>query len=96
MGWQLSLFFYMLEKKDHFQHHLIKSLSSFDEYIEWRISEDKHLQKDFVTHTDGSLIVGFIGKYEKLENDFVHVCNQIGIRANLTHLNKSSRGYCKQ
>ena len=94
--WQVSLFVYMLEKKDHFQHDLIKSMLSFDEYIEWRISKDKHLQKDFVTDTDGSLIVDFIGKYETLDNDFVRVCNEIGIKANLPHLNKSSRVHYKE
>jgi len=45
-GWQVSLYHYMLENKDHFQHKIIKN-KNFNEYIYWRIKQDLHLQKDF-------------------------------------------------
>ena len=32
-SWQVSLYFYMLENEDHFQHDLIRSMNGFDEYI---------------------------------------------------------------
>lgn len=45
--WQVSLYTYMLKKEDHHQHDLIKSMKNFGEYIDWRVHNDLHLQKDF-------------------------------------------------
>ena len=89
--WQVSLYHYMLMKTTHHQHAFIKSLGSFDRYIEWRVKEDKHLQKEFVTDADGELIVDFVGKIENLERDFEHVCRKTGIKASLPHENRSQR-----
>ncbi|RMF91729.1 MAG: sulfotransferase, partial [Nitrospinota bacterium] len=87
--WQVSLYFYMLKTRDHFQHRLIHSMQGFEEYIRWRVREDRHLQKDFVTDEAGNLLVDFVGKYENLEQDFAQVCARIGIQAALPHLNQS-------
>lgn len=94
--WQVSLYFYMLERKNHFQHKLIKSMSSFEEYIHWRVFNDKQLQKDFVTDEGGNLIVDFVGKYENLEQDFQVVCTRTGIDEKLPHLNQSSHRHYKK
>ncbi|NOZ25075.1 MAG: sulfotransferase family protein [Nitrospirae bacterium] len=89
--WQVSLYHYMLRKTTHYQHEFIKSFESFDQYIEWRVTEDKHLQKEFVTDDYGNIIVDFIGKIESLEKDFDYVCKKIGIRSSLPHENRSQR-----
>lgn len=87
--WQVSLYNYMLKNEQHWQHSLIKSMSNFEEYIEWRVNKDKHLQKEFVTDENGSLIVDFIGKYETLQSDFKKICDRLGIEEELPHLNVS-------
>jgi len=87
--WQVSLYHFMKDNPDHFQNKIIRSLKSFEEYIDWRIKRDKHLQKDFFTDKDGRLIVDFIGKYERLLEDFNYVCNVSGITSHLPHLNIS-------
>lgn len=87
--WQVSLYFFMLKNKSHHQHELIRSMNSFEEYIEWRVNEDCHLQKEFLVDDVGNLIVDYIGKYENLQDDFDEICRQIGINASLTHKNKS-------
>jgi hypothetical protein len=88
--WQVSLYHHMLQRKEHYQHKLIKSMKNFDEYIEWRVNEDRHLQKDFITGLDGRVLVDFIGKYENLAEDFRHVCQNLHVTASLPHLNKSA------
>ena len=88
---QVSLYHYMLGDSAHFQHALVKSIKNFDEYIEWRVNEDRHLQKDFITGSDDRIIVDFIGKYENLAADFRHVCQSLNVTASLPHLNKSAR-----
>jgi len=90
--WQVSLYHFMLENTSHLQHELAKSMSGFDEYMEWRVTEDKHLQKDFVTDENGIQIVDFVGRYERLSDDFQHVCRALGISASLPHVNRSSHG----
>mgnify|MGYP001073672496 CR=1 FL=1 len=90
--WQVSLYYFMLQNTWHFQHKLVGSVSGFDEYMEWRVTEDKHLQKDFVTDENGIQIVDFVGRYERLSKDFLHVCRALNIRASLPHVNKSSHG----
>jgi hypothetical protein len=65
-------------------------MSSFGEYISWRVTEDKSLQKDFVTDDSGALIVDFIGRYERLDDDFMLVCEALNINASLPFINRSS------
>jgi len=80
----------MLQQKTHFQHELIKSMKNFDEYIVWRVNEDKVLQKEFVTDSSDKIIVDFVGRFEFLRKHFHHVCNVLNINASLPHFNKSS------
>ncbi len=88
--WQVSLYHHMLQQKTHFQHALVESMKNFDEYIVWRVNEDKVLQKDFVTDSAGKMIVDFVGRFEVLRKDFHHVCNVLNINTSLPHINKSS------
>jgi hypothetical protein len=86
--WQVSLYHYMRQTRKHPQHQLVRGMS-FDDYIRWRVTEDKHLQKEFVTDAEGKTIVDFIGRFEILESDFAAVCARIGISASLPHRNPS-------
>ena len=87
--WQVSLYFFILQEKKHYQHNLIKSMSSFEEYIEWRVNEDGRKQKDFLVDENDSIIVDYIGKYENLQDDFNEITRKIGINASLPYKNKS-------
>jgi hypothetical protein len=87
--WQVSLYVYMKEKSSHKQHDLIAKMS-FDEYVKWRLTQDRNLQKDFVVDREGEKIVDFIGRYEKLSEDFQYICNILGFNASLPHVNKST------
>jgi hypothetical protein len=62
---------------------------TFDEYIRWRVVEDKHLQSSFVLDAQGNEIVDFVGRYENLHDDFAHVCATIGWDLELPHENVS-------
>ena len=86
--WQVSLYHYMRELRRHPQHEIVQAMS-FDEYIEWRVTSDKHLQKEFVTDESGTLLVDFVGRFENIEQDARKVFERIGIRAALPHRNRS-------
>lgn len=86
--WQVSLYHYMQQTPKHPQHRIVRDMK-FDDYIRWRVTEDKHLQKEFVTDAAGKTIVDFIGRFENLDADFAKVCDTIGIKARLPHRNPS-------
>lgn len=89
--WQVSLYKFMLKKENHYQHKLIKSMSNFTEYIEWRCKNETRLQKDFIYSKDDNQLVDFIAKFENLETDFQKICKHIGVTAKLPHLNISNK-----
>ncbi len=93
--WQVSLYHYALKHPTHHQHEFIKSLGDFSEYIRWRCSQERRLQKGFIYSQNGNPLVNFIGRYENLEVDFRKICERIGIRVPpLPRLNVSrSRPY---
>jgi hypothetical protein len=88
-SWQVSLYSFMIENEDHFQHELIVDMEDFDAYIEWRVGEDKVLQSEFVCDADGNIIVDDVGRLETIEDDFAEICQTIGIDASLPHKNQS-------
>ena len=45
----------------------------------------------FITDEDGEVIVDFVGRFERLEEDFTAICSRIGIDAPLSHENRSER-----
>ncbi|RMF76834.1 MAG: chondroitin 4-O-sulfotransferase [Acidobacteria bacterium] len=47
-------------------------------------------QADFVCDATGRLRVDFVGKFERLAEDFDAVCRRLGRRAELPHLNRSA------
>ena len=49
-------------------------------------------QSDWVTDENGDYLVDFVGRFERFEEDFQHVCDRIGVAKSLPHKNKSSRG----
>jgi hypothetical protein len=88
--WQVSLYTYMLKEVNHHQHELVKKLGSFDAYIKWRCAEEVRFQKDFIYSDDGELLVDFVARYERIEDDFKIICSRVGISASLPKLNVSN------
>ncbi|OGF24911.1 hypothetical protein A2331_06105 [Candidatus Falkowbacteria bacterium RIFOXYB2_FULL_34_18] len=88
--WQVSLFCFARKNKKHHQHEMINKMT-FDEYIDWRVNNEIHLQKNFVCSENGEVLVDFIGRYENIQNDFEKICKTIGIeKIKLPHTNISN------
>ena len=88
--WQVSLYKFMLKDTTHPQHEMVKNFRNFDEYIKWRCAEEVRFQKDFIYSADGKLLVDFVGRYERLDEDFATICSRIGVSASLPKLNVSN------
>ena len=87
--WQVSLYTFMLKSRRHRQHELAKSFGGFDQYIRWRCTHEVRYQKDFVFTPDGEQVVDFIGRFERLADDFHLICSRIGVSASLPKENVS-------
>lgn len=81
---EVSLYNYMLQNQNHRQHEIIKNMKNFDEYIEWRVNKNLHSQSKYVLDEKGNIIVDFIGKYERLDEDF-YIIKKTSIYQNNCH-----------
>lgn len=79
--WQVSLFTYMKKTKDvHVQGRIMDRISTFEEYIDWRVNNDVHLQKEYVYDmATNNPLLNYIGKLETIQLDFDHICKQVGL-----------------
>jgi hypothetical protein len=87
--WQVSLYLYMLKQETHHQHQLIKKMKGFDEYIDWRVNKDFHLQKDFFYDQNNVCLVDYIGKFEDIEASTKKLFTKFNLNIEIPHLNAS-------
>lgn len=90
-AWVLSNYTYGLSNPRHSRHDLYKSFDSFSEYLMWHCREDRKIkfQRDYVCDDQGNVIIDFVGKQERLANDFSIICKTIGVQTSLPTLNVS-------
>lgn len=93
--WQVSLYHYARQQKDHHQHEATMKMS-FDEYIHWRVKHEVRLQKTFMYDAQGNCLVDYIGKMETIDDDFKKITSHIGIGATLPHSNKSKHQHYRE
>jgi hypothetical protein len=90
-AWQVSLYHYMLSRRDHQQSDFVRGLGGFDPYIRWRVAEEVRLQRDLLNDAEGRLIVDYVGRMETLNDDFAAICQAIGLKHHaLPHKNRSA------
>ncbi len=95
--WQVSLYYFMMQKEDHRQHKLVRKMKGFEEYLDWRINNDLDLQKRFVYNSSGKQLVDFVGRFENIQTDFNFICDKIHIpRVKLPVTNTSNHRHYKE
>jgi hypothetical protein len=91
--WQVSLYHYILEHPENPGYISTKDMGSFRNFVFSR-SDLGFTQTGCLADSGGKLLVDFVGRFEKLEEDFQAVCHRIGISVGLPHINKMERtGY---
>ena len=53
-------------------------------------------QRQWLLGDDGEMLVDYVGRFESLNEDFTHVCQELGLKAELGHAKPSSRGGYQQ
>ncbi|HVS35446.1 MAG TPA: sulfotransferase family 2 domain-containing protein, partial [Gemmataceae bacterium] len=87
--WQVSWYHFLRQTLSHPLHAVASRMRDFEEFLMWRLENDRQLQKSFVTDPQGRLLVDFLGRFENLEQDFRMACSRIGLRVRLPHCNRS-------
>jgi len=98
--WLVSLYSYLVQTPSHRHHRMVKAMN-FDQYVEFETRRGRRSQHEFVTDRNGGLLVDFVGRFERLHDDFARVCNTLEIEAVLPHSNGSSHRdyrdyYCRR
>ncbi|MEO6927992.1 MAG: sulfotransferase family 2 domain-containing protein [Casimicrobiaceae bacterium] len=77
-----------------FARHVQESAPTFDAFIRHTTTglalRTTYNQLDYVADDDGKLLVDFVGRYERLRDDFEVVRERLGITHDLPHANRSS------
>ncbi len=70
--------------------HLMTGVNDFKSFLLWKFNPDRpyqfhidtsiQLQSDYVKDLHGNVIVDFIGRYERLKEDFDEACRKIGLK----------------
>jgi hypothetical protein len=87
--WQVSLYHYMISDPFNPHYEEVRSWGSFDAYIRWRCAHAPAPQSAFVCDESGKLIVDFVGRFERIHEDFGAISERLGLgRVDLPHLKK--------
>ena len=93
---QVSMYHFILKETGHRHHQTVKAMANFADYLEWVVATPKpfakgatKFQKDMLCDHQGRVLVDFVGRYETLGTDFEYLCQRLGIRASMLHLNQS-------
>jgi hypothetical protein len=80
----------------YFYHRKVTGQTmSFHEFLKWGEDHQRnHLvpQHEFVVDKDGNLLVDFVGRFERMSEDFSKVCAALKIERELPHLNAATIG----
>ena len=93
--WLVSLYFYIRRENTHINHHLANQLN-FKEFLQNYLETNPPLQLDFISDSQGKIIVDKIGCFEQLQQDFAEILDRIQIEdrqynsPNLKVINMSS------
>jgi hypothetical protein len=71
--------------------HLLSGVSEFESFLRWKLDPGRpyqfhvdtsiELQSDYVVDLHRQVIVDYIGRYERLTEDFGEICRRIGVSA---------------
>ncbi|MGQ0529543.1 MAG: sulfotransferase family 2 domain-containing protein [Panacagrimonas sp.] len=89
--WDLQVSSYHHLKRERPQ--LLQGHESFEAFTRWKLDPERPYQyhldtsitplTDYLVDLHGRLLTDFIGRYERLQDDWDHICTQLGIEKNL-------------
>ncbi|MBR8826881.1 MAG: sulfotransferase family 2 domain-containing protein [Gomphosphaeria aponina SAG 52.96 = DSM 107014] len=80
--WQLSFYFFLKRIKTHQLYELANNYN-FPEFLKIHLDSQPPLLLDFLTDSQGNIIVDKIGRLENIEQDFREIIQKIALDPNL-------------
>ena len=78
----------VLRLPDHRRHRRVRALGGFKAYLHHEAPSVLASQRRLLVDSSGRIGADFVGRFERLEQDFASVCERLGIDAALPHLNR--------
>lgn len=88
--WLVSMYEYRRTQSAHGQHRRVSKMT-FEQYVDFTRGHNEGFQSAFVVDRAGNTIVDWIGRFERLHEDFEELAGRIGVDASLPHANRSRR-----
>ncbi len=73
----------------HHRHRRVAQGMDFKDYLRYEAARGKMSQSAMLTDRSGRLLVDFVGRFERLTEDFHRVCRLLGLPCELGHHNRS-------
>jgi len=86
---EVSNYHFILGNSNNPHHDFVKDMGSFDAYLHEYLPIRKSLQYDYLSNSEGKILVDYIGKIESVDKDFRHVVELLGIENNMHKINTS-------
>ena len=87
--WLVSYYHHVVQCPDHGRHRRLMRIACFEDFIRWKMTRRRNRQLDLLADRDGRLLVDFVGRYERLEEDFHEISRRLSVRVDLPRLNRS-------
>jgi len=80
-SWLVSLYEVFKKGPRHRHHKIVRKMKDFREYIDWEAARRSRFQYPLITDQTGEIIVDFLGRSERLQDDHARLCQQLNIDA---------------
>ena len=88
--WDLlpSLYRFILKNEKHKRHGIVSKMQ-FGEFVEYAAAKNIANQRRLIATPAGEPLLDFVGRFERLAEDYQFVSDQIGLQIPLPHLNRT-------
>ncbi len=91
--WDLlvSSYHYVRTTPAHHRHREVIALDGFETYLRYEAQARRYRQAHQLCDERGRLLMDFVGRFERLQQDFAAVCERLGLALSLPHVNATPR-----
>lgn len=78
-SWLVSLYEVFRKGPRHRHHKIVSKMKDFREYIDWEAARNSRFQYPLITDSGGEIIIDYLGRYERLQDDYAGLCKRLDI-----------------
>lgn len=78
--WDLLVSLYLfLRRMESHRHHTLVNKMSFEDFVDFEIKRNSRHQHTFALDRHGNMLLDYVGRFERLEEEFDRVCDRLGV-----------------